>query len=122
MPTRRTRKAGNERGHSCLAEEPRAGNQPPGNLLPAEDLAFFAAWRSGSVPCPGAFLRVRQLQRANPGFFVVLHGGAQVDKPARSFRGQSHPKTQPEVRNDEDHTARGNGHPEYVQHKPSHRK
>jgi hypothetical protein len=35
-PICRTRKAGNERGHGCLPHEARAGNQPPGNSLPAK--------------------------------------------------------------------------------------
>jgi len=83
MPIRRTRKAGNERGPTRLAQEQPAGNQPPRNLIPAEDLAFLAAWRSGLVPWPSAVLRVRQLWRANPELAT-----AQRDA---SFPDQIHP-------------------------------
>jgi hypothetical protein len=32
----------------------------------ADDIAFLAAWEEGCVPWPSAFLRVRQIHRANP--------------------------------------------------------
>lgn len=80
--------------------------------LPMEEIAFLAAWEKGRIPCPAASLRVRQLQRANPGLFVVLLGGAPVDKPERSLRSHSDHKPQPEVKDHENPTARDNGRPD----------
>ena len=60
--------------------------------LPDEDIVFLAAWRNGLVPCPGAFVRVRQLQRANPQFAAVVHGGAVATRPFTSLSDQAHRK------------------------------
>lgn len=36
-----------------------------GHGAPADDIAFLAAWEQGLVPWLAAFLRVRQIRRAN---------------------------------------------------------
>ena len=93
MPIRQSKKAAAPQYHVRTAPDEPEQHAASATLLPMEDIAFLAAWRSGLVPCPGAFLRVRQLQQANPGYFGVLYLSALMDKPFGSLRDKSRNST-----------------------------
>jgi hypothetical protein len=76
MSIRRTKRTETGQDDAGVARHTPERHPTSRNSLPAEDLTFLAAWRNGLVPCPGAFVRVRHLQCANPVIVAVLHGGA----------------------------------------------
>ena len=71
MPRRRLRKKEAAASHLPGETSPR-GISPRAFAALAEALAFLAAWRSGWVSPPAAFLRVCQLRRANPAVAKAL--------------------------------------------------